>query len=33
MPKRKNNLQIVVNIYLVFIFIITFVVGFFFLRL
>jgi hypothetical protein len=30
MSKRKNNLQIVVNIYLLLIFIITFVVGFFF---
>ena len=30
MPKRKNNLQIVVNIYLVLMFIITFMVGFIF---
>ena len=30
MSKRKNNLQIVVNIYLLLIFIIPFVVGFFF---
>ena len=30
MSKRKNNLQIVVNIYLLLIFIITFAVGFFF---